>query len=316
MSDTLVKVRALSPEDLGAIVALDQQFSGAPRSDFFSKRLRAQAAHPETFVSLTATIEGRVAGFVSCQLLEGEFGATEPVAVLDAIGVDREYQRRGVGQRLFARLIEEVRTRGGRQLHSVVTWDQPALLQFFADAGFKLADRLVLELPTDGLAEGSGEGVDLSRDRTPMRSLETEDLESVVSIDRHSTGRDRSAYFQRMFTQALEETGIRVSLVADKDDAVKDNLARIRGFVMARVDFGEFGQAGSEAVIDTLGVDPAFRDQEIGRALISQLVTNLKGLRVESVRTEVPWDNFALNTFLCKCGFRPAQRLALSCRLD
>jgi ribosomal protein S18 acetylase RimI-like enzyme len=104
--------------------------------------------------------------------------------------------------------------------------------------------------------------------------------------------------------------------VAEKDDPVKDNLASIRGFVMARVDNGGFGQTSSEAVIDTIGVDPSVQDQEIGQALVSQLVTNLKALHVESVRTEVPWDNFNLSGFLQQCGFRPAQRLALSCAID
>jgi ribosomal protein S18 acetylase RimI-like enzyme len=313
MTDNLVSVRALGPNDLKAVVTLDQQFSGASRLDFFSKRLKAQQDNPTTFISLTAEVEGQVAGFVSCYMLEGEFGGTQPIAVLDAIGVDREYQRRGVGQQLFKQLIDVVRKLGGRELQSVVEWDQPDLLRFFSDAGFKLADRQVLELATDAMNEGEFDGADLSRDRVPMRILTAGDQESIVRIDRHITGTDRTAYYQRTVAQALNESGIRVSLVAEKDDPVKDKLADIRGFIMARVDNGGFGQTSSEAVIDTIGVDPAYRDQNIGQALVSQLITNLKGLHVESVRTEVPWDNFNLSGFLQQCGFRPAQRLALTC---
>ncbi|OMH35353.1 hypothetical protein BGP75_10685 [Motiliproteus sp. MSK22-1] len=186
------------------------------------------------------------------------------------------------------------------------------MLRFFSDAGFQLADRYVLELSTDAINEGEFDGTDLSRDRIPMRSLTADDLNQIIRIDRHITETDRSAYYQRTVNQALNESGIRISLVAEKDDPIGDNLAAIRGFIMARVDYGEFGQTGSEAVIDTIGVDPAAQDQNIGQALVSQLVTNLKGLRVESVRTEVPWDNFNLNGFLQQCGFRPAQRLALT----
>ncbi len=316
MTDKQVKIRALSPADLEKVVTLDQQFSGSPRRDFFAKRLKAQQDSPTTFISLTAEIDGAIAGFVSCQMLEGEFGSTCPIAVLDAIGVDREFQRRGVGHQLFEQLIGEVGNRGGRELQSVVKWDQPDLLRFFSDAGFKLAGRQVLELATDAMTEAEFDGADLSRDRVPMRSLMKEDLDQIVRIDRHITETDRRPYYQRTITQALEESGIRVSLVAEKDDPVKDNLAIIRGFIMARVDYGEFGQTGSEAVIDTIGVDPAARDQQIGQALVSQLITNLKGLRVESVRTEVPWDNFSLMGFLQQCGFRPAQRLALTCPVN
>ncbi|MEH6825083.1 MAG: GNAT family N-acetyltransferase [Motiliproteus sp.] len=316
MTDNNVKVRALSPDDQPAVVALDQQFSGSPRQDFFSKRINAERQNPETFISLSAEIDGQLAGFVCCQILEGEFGGTAPIAVLDAIGVDREYQRQGVGQQLFKTLIESVRERGGRELHSVVKWDQPDLLRFFSDAGFKLADRQVLELSTNALTESNADGVDLSRDRVPTRTLAAGDLDAVIRIDRHITATDRSAYYQRTVTQVLEESGIRISLVAEKEDPVKDKLASIRGFIMARVDNGEFGQASSEAVIDTIGVDPSAKDQKIGQALVSQLVTNLKALHVESVRTEVPWDNFNLNGFLQQCGFRPAQRLALTCTID
>lgn len=316
MTDNHVSVRALSPDDLKAVVALDQQFSGASRLDFFSKRLKAQQDNPSTFISLTAKVEGRVAGFVSCYMLEGEFGGTRPIAVLDAIGVDREYQRRGVGQQLFKQLIDQVRQLDGSELQSVVEWDQPDLLRFFSDAGFKLADRNVLELTTDAMTESEFDGADLSRDRVPMRSLVAEDLDTIVRIDRHITQQDRTAYYQRTVNQALNESGIRVSLVAEKDDPVKDKLATIRGFIMARVDNGGFGQTSSEAVIDTIGVDPSAQDQDIGQALVSQLVTNLRALHVESVRTEVPWDNFNLNGFLQQCGFRPAQRLALTCPIS
>lgn len=315
MTDKHVTVRALSPDDLDGIVALDQQFSGTPRQDFFSKRLKAAEQQPTTFISLTAQVDGHLAGFVSCQLLEGEYGTTEPVAVLDAIGVDREYQRRGVGQRLFEQLKQQVRTLGGSALHSVVPWNQPDLLRFFSDAGFELSDRQVLELPTDSLSECGSDSSDLSRDRVTLRSLKTEDLDDIVTIDRRITEQNRRVYLTRALAQALNESGIRVSLVAEADDPIKDNLAGLSGFIMARVECGEFGQTASEAVIDTIGVDPAFRDQQIGQALVSQLVTNLKGLRVDSVRTEVPWNNRNLSGFLHQCGFRPAQRLALTCRL-
>jgi len=316
MTDNQLHVRTLSPDDLEAVVTLDQQFSGVSRLDFFSKRLQAQHQSPATFISLSASIDGHVAGFVSCYMLEGEFGGTKPIAVLDAIGVDREYQRRGVGHELFDALIEQVRQQGGRELQSVVEWDQPDLLRFFSDAGFKLANRHVLELSTDAMTETEYDGRDLSRDRIPMRSLVAQDLGAIVRIDQHITQQDRSSYYRRIVNQALNESGIRVSLVAEKDDPIKDKLASIRGFIMARVDNGGFGLTSSEAVIDTIGVDPSAQDMDIGQALVSQLVTNLKALHVESVRTEVPWDNFNLNGFLQRCGFRPAQRLALSCLIN
>jgi ribosomal protein S18 acetylase RimI-like enzyme len=78
---------------------------------------------------------------------------------------------------------------------------------------------------------------------------------------------------------------------------------------MARVDLGEFGRIEQVAVIDTIGVDPDYRDRGVGRALLSQLLVNLATLRVERVRTELDWRDRELLAFLDHCGFRPAQEL-------
>jgi ribosomal protein S18 acetylase RimI-like enzyme len=145
----------------------------------------------------------------------------------------------------------------------------------------------------------------LSRDRVPVRSMVAEDLADLVRIDRKITGRDRSAYFEGKVAEALLESGIRVSIVAEQD-------GRIAGFIMARIDFGEFGHTEPEAVIDTIGVDPAYAHHHVGSALMSQLLSNLAALRVDDVRTELRWNDFELLAFLQHCGFRPSQRLALS----
>jgi ribosomal protein S18 acetylase RimI-like enzyme len=145
----------------------------------------------------------------------------------------------------------------------------------------------------------------LSRDRIPVRSMREDDLAAIIGLDRRLTGRDRSAYYQRKAQEALAESGVRVSLVAEQD-------GRLVGFVMARVDFGEFGRTEPEAVIDTIGVDAAWKHRSIGTALLSQLLVNLAGLQVERVRTEVLWDDFGLIAFLERCGFAPSQRLAVA----
>jgi ribosomal protein S18 acetylase RimI-like enzyme len=144
-----------------------------------------------------------------------------------------------------------------------------------------------------------------SRDRDPVRSLAAEDLAAVVRIDRKITGRDRTAYFERKVAEVLGESGIRVSLVAEVDGWPA-------GYVMARVDYGEFGRVEPAAVIDAIGVDPGYGHRGIGRALMSQLIANLTTLRVEHIRTEVGWDDFELIGFLRACGFKPSQRLAFS----
>jgi ribosomal protein S18 acetylase RimI-like enzyme len=142
----------------------------------------------------------------------------------------------------------------------------------------------------------------LARDRIPVRSMAEGDLGALVAIDRRITGRDRSAYFARKLADALHESDVRVSLVADLD-------GRPAGFIMARVDLGEFGRMEPVAVMDTIGIDPEYRRKGVGQALLSQLLANLATLRVERVLTEIEWSDLELIGFFNHCGFAPSPRL-------
>ncbi len=62
-------------------------------------------------------------------------------------------------------------------------------------------------------------------------------------------------------------------------------------------------------------MDPGFRGQGVGHALLRQLLTNLRALRIESVQTEVDWNDWDLLRFLESTGFTPAPRLALELRV-
>jgi ribosomal protein S18 acetylase RimI-like enzyme len=142
----------------------------------------------------------------------------------------------------------------------------------------------------------------LARDRIPVRSMAEGDLRALVAIDRRNTGRDRTTYFKRKLADALTESDVRVSLVAELDSVPV-------GFIMARVDLGEFGHVETTAVIDTIGVDPDYQNRGVGRALLTQLLVNLGTLRVEKVRTEVDWRDRDLLAYLDHSGFLPSQQL-------
>ncbi len=149
----------------------------------------------------------------------------------------------------------------------------------------------------------------LARDRIPVRAMKESDLRALITIDRRITGGERSAYFERKLMEALHESDVRVSLVAEQDGGAV-------GFIMARVDFGEFGRFEPTAVMDTIGVDPDYRDRGVGGALLSQLLINLTTLRVERIRTEIDWRDRELLAFLDNCGFRPSQQLCFEQAVD
>lgn len=147
-------------------------------------------------------------------------------------------------------------------------------------------------------------GVERRQTEIVVRGLTPEDLEAVVAIDAKSTGRRREEYFRIKLKQNLTETGIKVSLAAEADGL-------FRGFLLARVYYGEFGNVEPVAVLDTLGVHPDTRGVGIGQALMEQLVLNLAGLGVPTLRTEVAWEDTQLLGFFQRQRFRPAPRLCL-----
>ncbi|MGQ0681698.1 GNAT family N-acetyltransferase [Bradyrhizobium sp.] len=151
-------------------------------------------------------------------------------------------------------------------------------------------------------AEAAPDFGPLARDRIPVRSMAAGDLVALVEIDSRITGRKRVKYFERKLQDALSESDVRVSLVAELDGVAV-------GFIMARVDLGEFGRVDTTAVLDTIGVHPDYQHRGVGQALISQLLMNLGTLRVENLRTEVDWNDRVLLGYLDRCGFRPSQQL-------
>ncbi len=148
------------------------------------------------------------------------------------------------------------------------------------------------------------EGVEQRKLEVIVRGLRPEDLDAVVAIDAKSTGRRREEYFRIKLRQNLAETGIKVSLAAEADGL-------FRGFLLARVYYGEFGTLEPVAVLDTLGVHPDTRGLGVGHALMEQLLVNLAGLGVRTLRTEVAWEDTSLIGFFHREQFRPAARLCL-----
>jgi ribosomal protein S18 acetylase RimI-like enzyme len=142
-----------------------------------------------------------------------------------------------------------------------------------------------------------------------VRGLRPDDLEAVIVLDAKNTGRRREEFFKLKLQQNLVESGIKISLAAEIDGL-------LGGFLLARVYYGEFGTMEPAAVLDTIGVHPDFRHRGIGRAMLRQLRTNLKGLGVPRLQTEVHWDDHEVLAFFHRSGFRPAQRFCLDLDLE
>jgi GNAT superfamily N-acetyltransferase len=143
-----------------------------------------------------------------------------------------------------------------------------------------------------------------ARDLVLVRNLRAEDFDRLVAIDAAATGRRRDRFLSLKMKQAFADSGIAVSLVAEVDE-------HVIGFVLARVYYGEFGVVEPAAVLDVLGVHPDHRGRHVAAALVDQLRTNLLGLGIPTLQTEVRWDSPELLTFFQHEGFTMAPRVCL-----
>lgn len=295
------RTRPLAPQDLDAVVAIDAELAGRGRRAYFARRLEAARRDAASHLQVAIDEDGALAGFMLGRLLEGEFGRSEPEVRLEAFGVARPAQGRGLGAALEAAFEQEGARRGLAAVRTTALWREHSLLAFLDHAGFSLAPVHVLERGVRPGAESAEDAA--ARDAFEIAVLVERDLEGAARIDGRHTGRDRRGYLCRTLREALVDSAVRVSLVARVDGAVA-------GYLMARVDYGDYGRAEPAAVVDTIGVDPLRAGQGIGRALLAQLLMNLAGLGVEKVETAVAPGSTGLLGFFHRAGFGPAERLS------
>ncbi len=329
-AETKIVIRALTREDLNAVVAIDAEIEGHSRRDYIERRLTAALREPTLHAQFAATQGDTLVGYVLARLLLGEFGRPHAGLRLEIVGVHSQTRGAGVGAQLVQALTSYGRKHGATELHTSAAWNDHDMLRWFDVMGFTLAADRWLDCEVEGGAyhaardegvgapEGSGPGREidygapgdndfekLARDRADVRSMTPQDLQEIARIDRAISGRDRSDYMQGKLAEAMNDSAIRVSMTARLDGAIV-------GYLMARADIGDFGRTEAAAVIDTIGVDPEYQHRGIGRALLSQLFANLGALRVERVETSTAPRDQALLGFLFDAGFKPAQRLAFT----
>ena len=326
-------IRPLRRDDLDTVVVIDAASEGRSRRAYFQRRLDAALREPALHAQFAAADDKGLAGYLLARVLEGEFGRSAPGLRLEVIGVRGDVQGHGVGASLFTTLCDYGRRHALADVRTAAAWNAHRMLGWFDAMGFTLAPNYVLDCavaggqytperddrvtlpdgqgPADEIDYGGRPGNDferLARDCADVHAMQPGDLADIVRIDRSITGLNREGYMKHQLGEAMNDSAIRVSLTARLEDT-------IAGFVMARVDLGDFGRTEPVAVIDTIGVASGFAHRGVGHALLSQLFANLGALQVERVETVVGPQDLALLRFLYGAGFAPAQRLPFVRRL-
>jgi ribosomal protein S18 acetylase RimI-like enzyme len=105
--------------DFDAIVRIDERVLKVSRPEYYKMKFD-KLVHSKDYVptSLVAEKEdGTVLGFVMGEVYIGEYGISQERATLDTIGVDPDYQHKGIGERLISEFMDHLRRLGVESKH-------------------------------------------------------------------------------------------------------------------------------------------------------------------------------------------------------
>lgn len=155
---TKLGIRSLTENDLDAVVEIDRKILGKYRPEYWKRKIGYADIYPRP--ALVAEMDAKVVGFILGYVSGWEFGVPDTVGWIDTIGVDPDYQNKGIGEALFNKLIDNFRRTGKeappeakgtpiegvKVVYTLVRWNDWNLLRFFHKMGFNKGDMISLEL--------------------------------------------------------------------------------------------------------------------------------------------------------------------------
>jgi len=135
-----------------------------------------------------------------------------------------------------------------------------------------------------------------------VRLMRETDFDDVVRLDQKILNMNRLDYYKLKF-ELLFKSGefLPTSLVAE------DENKTLIGFIMGELYIGEFGISREGASIDTVGVDPEYRRQGIGKRLMTEFLDHLKQLGVQKINTLVEKEDTRLMNYFHANLFNPSK---------
>ncbi len=147
MNETSIKIRLMQAEDFDAIVRIDEKVRKEARPEYYSMKFdKLFGSKGYVPTSLVAEKEDNtIVGFVMGELYMGEYGIFQEEATLDTIGVDPDYQRKGIGEMLINEFVDHLRTLGVKKIYTLVNWNDSGLIRFFSANHFEPSKTINLE---------------------------------------------------------------------------------------------------------------------------------------------------------------------------
>jgi ribosomal protein S18 acetylase RimI-like enzyme len=140
-----VKIRAARDQDLDAIIALDQKILGEARPEYWRRKMEFYENH-SPMAPLVAEVEDKLVGFAMGDTSGWEFGIPTSTGWIDFLGVNPDYQRKGIGKALMKEMITNLRKVGVDTIYVLINWKNWDMLKLLDKMKFSRGDMINLEL--------------------------------------------------------------------------------------------------------------------------------------------------------------------------
>jgi predicted N-acetyltransferase YhbS len=147
MNESTMKIRLMKEDDFDAVVGIDLKVLKISRPTYYEMKFQRLFISKEYLpTSLVAEDEnGALIGFIMGELYIGEFGIFQEQATLDTIGIDPDYQQKGIGARLILEFMDHLRSLGVHKINTLVDRKDPKLTHFFTANQFLPSETINLE---------------------------------------------------------------------------------------------------------------------------------------------------------------------------
>ena len=147
MKKSTIKIRLMKVDDFDAVVRIDEKVLKASRSEYYKLKFETAVQSSDHLpTSLVAEAkDGTVVGFVIGELYIGEYGISQEKATLETIGVDPDYQHKGIGEKLINEFMDHLRTLGVQKVNTLVDGNDSKLMHFFRANQFSPSKTINLE---------------------------------------------------------------------------------------------------------------------------------------------------------------------------
>jgi len=146
-----VKIRPLTLQDIPAILNIETQIAntlgidGKERMEHLEETANYHIEQGDPLLCLGAEIEGKLVGFIIAETRLWEFGRGEKTGWIKVLGVDPQYQGRGIGRKLGEELLAHFKRNGIRRVRTLVDWYEGELISYFKALGFEILNMIPLE---------------------------------------------------------------------------------------------------------------------------------------------------------------------------